>query len=117
MPLADFIDAAVARSDGPPPAPTDNEPVGPPPDLSFLAAKLEEMGVADASQQSIRAEIGGWALKVHPVVSEAGFVASYQRRFPNKPWPSPAYECVTVDADDGSLHVWKESSHVPLPLA
>ena len=32
-----------------------------------------------ASQQSISAEIGAWALKVHPIVSEAEFVASYQR--------------------------------------
>jgi NTE family protein len=51
------------------------------------------------------------------VVSEAEFVASFQRRFPKVEWPSTAYECVSVDAENGSSHVWSSSSHVPPALA
>jgi NTE family protein len=75
------------------------------------------MGSGKGSPQSIRAEIGNWAQKVSPVVSEALFVASYQRRFPTKEWPDRAYECISVDAADGSLRVWNESSGVPLAAA
>jgi NTE family protein len=119
MPSADFIDAALAPSDGPPASgqATDNAPSGPRPDLSFLARKLEEMGAAGASLQLLRREIGEWALKVHPVVSEEQFIASYRRRFPNDQWPGHNYQCVTIDAGGGSLRVWNEASGVPLALA
>jgi len=117
MPPSDFINAALAPSDGTPPGQPDQTSSSPPPDLSFLAGKLEEMGTGKGSQQSIRAEIGQWARKVHPVVSESQFVASYQRRFPEKEWPSRSYECVSVDGADGSLRVWNGSSDVPLALA
>jgi NTE family protein len=114
----DFTNAALAPSDGPPPGqrPGQTSP-SPPPDLSFLAGKLQEMGIGNGSQQSIRAEIGEWAQKVRPVVSESQFVASYHRRFPESEWPSPAYECISVEAADGSMHVWNESSGVPLAVA
>ncbi len=117
MATAHFIDAALAPADAPQPGRPVPAPSGPPPDLSFLAAKLVEMGMPKASQQSISAEIGAWALKVHPIVTEAEFVASYQQRFPHQQWPSPAYECATVDANDGSLRVCDASSNVPLALA
>ncbi len=117
MPLSNFINAALAPSDGSSPGQHDRTSSGPPPDLSFLAAKLQEMGAGKALQQLIRAEIGEWAQKVHPVVSEAQFVATYQRRFPEKEWPGPAYECVTIDAADGSLRLWNGSSGVPLAFA
>jgi NTE family protein len=116
MPSSSIIEAAVARSDGPPPSKADERPTGPPPDLKFLGDKLEEMGAGTASQQSIRAEIGRWAEKVHPVVSESLFVASYRRRFPDQQWPR-GYECVAVDTADGSMVVWNETSGVPLALA
>ncbi len=116
MPSQKFVDAAVAPSDGPPPGKTGQAPTGPPPDLTFLADKLEEMGAGKRSQQSIRADIGRWALKVHPVVSESIFVESYRRRFPGHEWPH-GYECVSVDATYGSLAVWSETSGVPLALA
>jgi NTE family protein len=117
MATADFIDAALAPADAPQSGRPVPAPSGPPPDLSFLAAKLQEMGTGEASRESISAEIGKWAQKAHPVISEAEFVASYQRRFPDQRWPSPAYECVTVDANDGSLRIWDASSSVPLALA
>jgi NTE family protein len=117
MPSSNFIDAALTPSDGHPAGQPAQTPSGPPPDLSFLAGKLEVMGTGKGAQQSIRAMIGGWAQKVHPVVSESQFVASYQRRFPEKGWPGRAYECVTVDTGDGSMRVWDGPSDVPLALA
>jgi len=114
MSPSDFINAALAPSDGPPP---DQNSASPPPDLSFLATRLEEKGAGGRAQQLIRAELGEWALKVRPVLSESQFVASYQRRFPEKEWPGRAYECVSVDTADGSLRVWSESSSVPLAVA
>ena len=118
MPPSEFINAALAPSDAPPPGQRLGQmSSGPAPDLSFLAGKLHEMGTGSASQQSVRAAIGEWAKKVRPVVSESEFVASYQRRFPEKEWPGRAYECVSVEAADGSLRLWNESSGVPLALA
>jgi NTE family protein len=54
---------------------------------------------------------------VRPIATESEFVASYRRRFPKSRWPSDAYECVSVDAEDGSLKLWNKSSAVPLALA
>ena len=69
------------------------------------------------TEQSAGVEVGKWALTLHPIVTESEFAASYWRRFPKKQWPSSAYECVSVDAADGYLKVWNESSRVPLALA
>ena len=117
MPAADIIDAALAPSDAPPPQGSNSMPAGPPPDLSFLGRKLDEMWTGNRPQQSIRAEIGQWALKVHPVTSELEFIASYQHRFPKKEWPNGSYECVSVEAENGSLHIWNKSSELPVALA
>jgi NTE family protein len=118
MPSAEFIAAALAPIGGPPPGQRQDQTSSssPPPDLSFLARKLEEMGAAK-SRQSIRAQIGEWALNAIPVISETEFVASYQHRSPRKDWPGHAYECAAVDAKDGSLLVWNQSSAVPLAVA
>jgi NTE family protein len=117
MSPSDFITAALAPSDAPPPGQSNQMSSSPPPDLSFLAGKLQKMGTGKGSQLSVRAEIGAWAQKVPPIVSESQFVASYQRRFPEKEWPGRAYECISVEAADGSLRLWNGSSGVPLALA
>lgn len=118
MPPAAFINAALTPADDTTSRQSsDRTSSSPQPDLSFLAGKLQEIGKGKGSQQSIRAEIGEWAQKVRPVVSEQQFVAGYHRWFPKKKWPSRAYECISVEAGDGSLHVWSESSGVPLDLA
>jgi NTE family protein len=115
MATVEFIQAALEPADAPPPGqPVSAAPSGPPPDLSFLADKLHEMAGGKGDPQSIRAEIGRWATQVHPVVSESDFVASYKRRFPKREWPTHAYECVSVDASDGSIRVWNESSGLSL---
>ena len=105
----------LTRFEGAPPAPTQKPP--PPPDLSFLVSQLEELNARKTTEQSVGVEVGRWALRAHPVATESEFVASYWRRFPKRQWPSGAYECVSVNAADGSLRVWNQSSGVPLALA
>ena len=111
---SELTKAALTRFEGPPPKPPQ---IPPPPDLTFLVTKLEDLNAGKLSERSAGTELGEWALKVSPIVSEAGFVASFERRFPQQKWPSGAYECVSVDAVDGSLQVWDEFSKVPLSLA
>ena len=106
---AELSMAALTRFEGPPPKPTQ---MPPPPDLTFLVRRLEQLNGGKRSEQSVGVEVGEWALKLHPIVSEAGFVASFERRFPQPSWPSGTYECVSVDAMDGSLRVWNEGSEV-----
>jgi NTE family protein len=107
-----LVRAALTRFEGPPP-----QHIPPAPGLSFLVGKLEELNAGKLSEQSVGIEVGQWALKVNPIVSEEGFVASFQRRVPQPDWPSGAYECVSVDAMDGSLRVWDEASKVQPALA
>ena len=109
MSRSDLTTAALVRFEGPSPQPTQ---LPPPPDLTFLVRKLEDLNAGKLSEQTVGIEVGEWALKVRPIVSEAGFVASFKRRFPQASWPGGAYECVSVDAGDGSLRVWNESSEV-----
>jgi NTE family protein len=108
--------AALRRFESLPPSPPTQKPA-PPPDLSFLVRKLEELNAGKLTEQSVGVEVGKWALTVHPLATESEFVTSYWRRFPEGQWPSDAYECVSVDAADGSLKVWNKSSGVPLALA
>ncbi len=79
--------------------------------------KFQRVEIDKRPQEPMRAEIGAWAQKVTPVVSEALFVASYQRRFPGKNWPSPTFQCTSIATNDGSLRIWSESSGVPPALA
>src|SRR5579872_53247 len=110
---ADFINAALEPADdGPKPPPWQK-----PPDLSFLATKLAEMNAGKRPRQDIRAEIGAWAMRVHPVITETEFVSGYKRRLPQSKWPDPRFEAISVDAKDGLLRTWNESSGVPLAMA
>jgi len=107
--------AALKRFEGPPPPPIQNP--APPHDLSYLVGKLEGLNAGKVTEQSVGVEVGKWALTVHPIATESEFVTSYWRRFPKRQWPSNAYECVSVDAVNGSLKVWNKSSGVSLALA
>lgn len=106
---------ALMRFEGAPSAPTQAHP--PPPDLSFLVSQLEQLNAGKTTEQSVGAEVGKWALGVRAVTTESEFVASFWRRFPKEQWPSAAYECVSVNAADGSVKVWNDASGVPLALA
>jgi NTE family protein len=116
MSRSELTSAALTRFEGPPPKPT-QPPPPPPHDLMFLVRRLEDLNAGKMSEQTVGIEVGEWALKVRPIVSEAGFVASFKRRFPQPSWPGGAYECASVDAGDGSLRVWNESSEVSPALA
>ena len=118
MPPSDLIKAALLRPDGPPPHQAPNQaPLTPSPDLSFMTDKFQEMDIGKRPQERLRAEIGEWAEKAPPLVSESEFVASYKRRFPEKGWPGRAYECISIETADGSLRIWDGSSGVPTALA
>ena len=114
MSRSELTTAALTRFEGHSPQPTRPSP---PPDLTFLVRRLEQLNEGKLSEQSVGVDVGEWALKVRPIVSEAEFVASFERRFPQASWPSTAYECLSVDAVDGSLRIWNESSKVPLAVA
>jgi NTE family protein len=114
MSPSELTTAALTRFEGPSPKSPD---IPPPRDLTFLVRSLEQLDAGKLSEQSVGVEVGKWALKVPPIVGEAEFVASFERRFPQPSWPSRAYECVSVDALDGSLRAWNQSSEVPLALA
>jgi len=109
MSRSELTTAALTRFEGPAPLPT-RPPT--PPDLTFLVRRLEQLNEGELSERSVGVEVGEWALKVRPIVSEAGFIASFKRRFPQPSWPGGAFECVSVDAGDGSLRVWNDSSEV-----
>jgi NTE family protein len=115
---ADLVQPSLARPESFAPAPPPSiEPAAPPPDLSFLLGKFQEMNSDKRPQEQIRAEIGAWALKVRPIITEDQFVASFAGRFPRRGWPAKTYKCTAVDAADGSLKVWSNDSGVPLDRA
>lgn len=55
--------AVFKRFEGPPPPPI-QKPV-PPPDLSYLVCKLEELNAGKVTAQSVGVDVGKWALTVH----------------------------------------------------
>jgi NTE family protein len=112
---ADLLKATLEFPDHPA---SNQSPRAKPPDMSFMIAKFEEMDAAPhRPAEPARAVIGEWAGKTRPVTSEAEFVASYQRRFPEKAWPSPTFECASVAVADGTLRMWNASSGVATALA
>jgi len=117
MSSSDLMKAALVRADGPPPPQASRQAPIAPPDLSFMIDKFREADAGKLPQQAMRVEVGQWALKAPPVVSEADFVAGYLRLFPEKRWPNPVFECTSVEAEDGSFHLWNESSGVAPALA
>ena len=114
-PPADLIKAILNPPEGSPTVQESSS--GPPPDLSILARKFQEMNSGQRPPQQIRAEIGTWALQAPPETSEEEFLASYVRRFPDPRWPSRTFECTTIDTADGSLKIWDHRSGVPLAHA
>jgi NTE family protein len=71
---------------------------------------------APGQEAQHRAEIGAFALAAKTITEEQ-FLASFGSiAKPGEAWPH-GYACTAVDAQDGSFHVWEESSGVALGLA
>src|SRR5579871_6900103 len=92
---------------------------GPPPDLSPLVIKLQDLYSGRRPAELVRREIGAWALQAK-TMSEEEFVASFGRTLQNASngaWPERGYVCTAVDTADGSLMAWNKDSGVELVRA
>ena len=105
------FEAARQASMPPPPPPGANSP---PPTLdeNYLGKKLGELATGNRPPEQVRAEIGAWALAAHAVMSEDAFVSIYTQMFPDKGWTQIPFECVAVDANDGSTRIFNKDSGV-----
>ena len=83
----------------------------------MLGKKLSELADGKRRPEQVRAEIGAWALSARPVMSEDTFVGIYSRLFPGKAWPQTPFECVAVNAEDGSIKIFNKDSGVDLARA
>jgi NTE family protein len=110
------FEAARAASMPPPPPPGANSP---PPmlDENYLGKKLGELAAGNRPPEQVRAEIGAWALSAHAVMSEDAFVSIYIQLFPDQGWTQIPFECVAVDAHDGSTKIFSKDSGVGLAHA
>ena len=79
--------------------------------LEFFARRPEP-----GQEARHRAEIGAYALAAK-TMSEEQFLGSFGSiARPGEAWPQ-GYGCTAVDAEDGSFHLWEESSGVELGAA
>jgi NTE family protein len=86
-----------------------------PPDLGPLMAFFARTP-APGQEARHRAEIGAYALAAR-TISEEQFLASFGSiAKPGEKWPH-GFACTTVDAEDGSFHLWQEASGVELGAA
>jgi len=89
------------------------------PDLSGLVMKMMELFLGTRPAETVRAEIGSWALAA-PSISEAEFIARFSPALGGQAdgaWPPRAYACTAVDTADGSFHVWTKESAIGLARA
>lgn len=88
-----------------------------PPNLRPLFMKLREMAAGKQPPDEVRKEIGQWAMKTHTKLTQAQFLAIFERILPDAKWPLRPYECATVNTSTGKLQVWNRTSDVPLARA
>jgi NTE family protein len=101
----------------PPPPPPGAKSPAPTLDENYLGKKLGELAAAKRPPDQVRAEIGAWALATHAVMSEDAFVSIYTQMFPDQGWTQIPFECVAVDAHDGSTRIFSKVSGVGLAHA
>jgi NTE family protein len=106
---------AVRQASMPPPPPPGAK--SPTLDENYLGKKLGELAAGKRPPEQVRAEIGAWALSAHPVMPEDAFVSIYIQMFADKGWTQIPYECVAVDAHDGSTKIFSKDSGVGLARA
>ena len=108
---------AARQASMPPPPPSGAESPPPMLDEAMLGKKLSDIAEGKRPPEQVRGEIGAWALSAHAVMSEDAFVAIFARLFPDKAWPQTPFECVAVNADDGSIKIFSKDSGVDLAHA
>jgi NTE family protein len=108
---------AARQASMPPPPPSGTKSQPPMLDEAMLGKKLRELAEGKRPPAQVRAEIGAWASSAHPVMSEDAFVNIYSRLFPDKAWPQTPFECVAVNAEDGSIKIFSKDSGVDLAHA
>jgi NTE family protein len=101
----------------PPPPPPGAKSPAPTLDENYLGKKLGELAAGKRPPDQVRAEIGAWALSAHAVMSEDAFVSIYTSIFPDRGWTQIPFECVAVDAHDGSTRIFSKVSGVGLARA
>ena len=108
---------AARQASMPPPPPPGAKSPPPKLDENYLGKKLGELAAGKRPPEQVRAEIGAWAVSAHPVMSEEAFVSIYKQMFPDKGWTQIPFECVAVDAHDGSTKIFSKDSGVGLARA
>jgi NTE family protein len=88
----------------------------PAPDLGPLMRFMARRPADGEPPPELRAEIGAFALAAK-TISEDAFIASFGSiAGTSEKWPH-GFACTAVDAQDGSFHLWDESSGVALGRA
>lgn len=100
-----------------PPAQPASQPSPKAPDLRPLMTHMSELVSGQKPPEQVRREIGQWAITVPTIRTEQQFVGAFAKMFPDKGWTKRNFQCVAVDAGDGSYKVWNKDSGVDLASA
>jgi NTE family protein len=100
-------------------APPPSNAKSPPPafDAAMFTKKIGELAAGNRPPEQVRTEIGAWALSTHPMMPEDEFVAIFAHLFHDQAWPQAPFQCVAVDADNGSVKILSKDSGVALGRA
>jgi NTE family protein len=95
------------------------QPSASPPNTALLFRRMEQAQAAGKSPDTIRADIGAFALEAD-TIDEDAFIRSFGRwmsELPENAWPERGYACTAVDALTGAFHLWTKESGVGLARA
>ena len=115
---AEDLAAAILAEADHPRAPS-GEPRRPPPDVTWLFAKMQEAREGRRAPKEVRAEIGALAMAAETVDEEA-FIKSFGRslsELPEDAWPTRGFACTAVDAQTGEFVLWDAAAKVGLARA
>jgi len=89
------------------------------PNLMPLMRMMQEAAAGTRDPKEVRKEIGAFALGAK-TVDEETFIKSFGRQLSGAQadgWPTKAYACTAVDAENGEFVVWNNDSKVGLARA
>jgi len=86
----------------------------PQPSLTKLVLKMMAGAFASRPPETVRAELGAWALQAKTISEE-----TFLERFVSvdAPWPERDYVCTAVDAANGNFVLWNRESGIGLARA